>query len=56
MQYLFQSLSTKNGQILTVNIEYTRSHQLENNSFVYIYDGEVATPDRLIDNLYLLFV
>lgn len=41
-----QSLFTKIGQVLTVNIEHTRSQQLDNNSFIYIYDGEVSTPDR----------
>ncbi|XP_050428797.1 protein bark beetle isoform X2 [Adelges cooleyi] len=44
----YKSLFTKIGQVLTVNIEHTMSHQVDNNSFIYIYDGEVSTPDRLL--------
>lgn len=52
----FQSLFTKIGQVLTVNIEHTRSHKLENNSFIYIYDGEVSSSDRYFNKNYLLLV
>ncbi|XP_050535824.1 protein bark beetle [Daktulosphaira vitifoliae] len=44
----YKSFSTKYGQVLSVNIEQTISYESDNSSFIYIYDGEVSTSERLL--------